>query len=230
MLQAKKLTKAIYCMSLCAFGLTVGAAAAVADGIPGSIKDAPMQRSWQGFYVGTHASLVTGDTQGDVVGILTDYDVSGSLAGFQLGYNWQRGSSVFGIEGSYSFGNVQGNTACLVVFDCKRDFDALGTVTARYGMVFGNTLYYGLAGAAFADVDTTVSIVGIPILTGSDNRVGWVAGFGLEHVLSDRLTARIEYSHIDFGTDTTTLTGGIPDRVDLKLDTIRLGVNLKLSN
>ena len=64
--------------------------------------------------------------------------------------------------------------------------------------------------------------------------MGWVAGFGVEQMLSKNISARIEYSHIDLGSKTHDLAfiggGGptIPDKVDMKLDTIRLGVNIKL--
>ena len=228
-MRAGSLNKIIYGASLCAVVLTVGAATAIADGMPGSIKDAPAQKSWQGFYVGTHAGLVSGDTQGVTPVTSTDYELTGSLAGAQLGYNWQRGMYVLGIEGSYSFSSVQGSTACLIVLDCKRDVDSLGTVVGRYGLAFGNTLYYGMAGVAWADVGTKVSFLGATIDSVDTHRVGWTAGFGFEHALSDRLTAKIEYAHIDLGSDTQTILG-VPDKVDLKMDTIRLGVNLKLSN
>src|SRR6185369_11373981 len=168
-------------------------------------------------------------TQGVTPITSTDFNVNGGLAGVQIGYNWQRGNQVFGIEGAYSWTSLRGNTACLVVFDCQREMDAIGTVVGRYGLAFGNTLLYGLGGVAWADVNTRLSIVGINIDSVDSHRVGWTAGFGVEHALSDRVSARVEYAHIDFGSDTQTLAG-LPDKVDLKTDTIRLGVNLKLSN
>ena len=226
-----KFIRAFGYFSLCALGLTVGGGIALADGMArgGSVKDAPAQLSWQGFYIGTHAGLANGDTQGVTPVLTTDYDVTGSLVGAQIGYNWQRGMHVFGVEGSYSFSTVQGNTACLFVFDCKREVDSVATLVGRYGLAFGNSLYYGMAGAAWADVNTKVSVLGTTIDSADEHRFGWVAGFGFEHMLSDRLTARIEYAHIDLGSDNQTILGA-PDKVDLKMDTIRLGVNLKLSN
>ena len=122
MQRAGKLTKAFHCVSLCALGLTIGGTVAFADGMSrGSSKDAPMQKSWQGFYIGTHAGLATGDTQGDSPGVVTNFDMAGSLAGAQIGYNWPRGIHVLGIEGGYAFSTVQGNTRCTVVLDCRRE-------------------------------------------------------------------------------------------------------------
>lgn len=211
----------------------------MADGMPrGSIKDAvaPPTVNWQGFYVGGHAGLATGDTQGSVAGTtLTDFNINGGLYGGQVGYNWQRGVAVLGLEGSWSQSTIQGNSACLVVLDCKRDVDWVATLTGRVGMAFGHSLLYGMGGVAWGDVNTNVSIVGVPLLTGSETHTGWVAGFGFEQMLMSRVSFRVEYAHVDLGSEDHQLSivgGGGPvvtDKVDIKMDTIRLGVNVKLN-
>src|SRR5258707_13281932 len=93
-------------------------AAANADGYRGSVKDAPQPQvfSWTGFYIGGHAGLVTGETTGDVgLGgpLNTDYTLNGALYGGQVGYNWQTGSTVLGVEASWSGSTIQGNTSCI---------------------------------------------------------------------------------------------------------------------
>jgi outer membrane immunogenic protein len=231
-----------------AFGMAGTAAAADLGHDRGSIKDAPVVAgySWQGFYVGAHAGLVTGNTQGladlSLFGgpaIATDYSLAGALYGVHAGYNLQRGAVVFGIEGSWSGSNVQGNTACVVVFDCKREVDSVYTLAGRLGWAMNRTMVYGLLGVAWGEVNTKVTSQLIPISLSSDERhVGWVAGFGLEHALSDRVSFRIEYTRIDLGDETHNLAispaiigfPAIPDKVDVTIDTIRLGVNIKLTN
>ena len=230
---------------LSAFGLAGTAAAADLGHHRGSIKDAPVVAgySWTGFYLGAHAGLVTGNTQGYVADfglgfpISTDYSLNGALYGVHAGYNWQRGALVFGVEGSWSGSNVQGNTACLVVFDCKREVDSIYTLAGRLGWAMNRTMVYGLLGVAWGEVNTKVTSNFIPIsLTSDETHVGWVAGFGLEHALSDRVSFRIEYMRIDLGDETHTLIATpafitpIPDKVDVTIDTIRLGVNIKLTN
>jgi outer membrane immunogenic protein len=213
--------------------------AANADGYRGSIKDAPMAFSWTGVYIGGHAGLVTGETTGDVgLGgpLNTDFSLSGALYGGQVGYNWQSGATVLGLEGSFSGANVQGTTACVAILECKRDLDWVATVVGRAGIAIDRSLLYAMGGVAWADVGTKVSIVGVPLLSGSDTHVGWVAGFGFEHSFTDRISTRIEYAHIDLGDQNTGLVpvGGGPavvtDKVDVRMDTIRLGVNIKLTN
>ena len=228
----------------CAAGLALTAPAAMADGPPmrGSAS-APQIATFQGLYVGTHSGIATGDTQGEVpiggIGaITTDFNLDGALYGFQAGYNWQLGRTAFGntvlgIEGTWSHSTIQGDTNCLAVLNCKRDVDWVATFVGRLGVVYGRTLSYGFAGVAWGDVNTNVSIIGINLLSGSETHVGWTAGFGFEHAFSDRITGKIEYAHIDLGSQDTSLTGPIgtiTDKVDLTLDTIRIGMNIKLTN
>lgn len=227
----------------CLLGLALSAPAALADGYRGGLKDVPQVFSWTGFYVGGHAGLVTGETTGDVnlglgfgATVNTDYSLNGALYGGQIGYNWQTGSTVLGIEGSWSGANIHGSTACVVAFTCERDMNWVATVVGRVGFAMDRSLLYAMGGVAWADVDTNVSVVGFPILNGSETHTGWVAGFGFEHAFTNRISTRIEYAHIDLGSQDTGLTaaGGPPfvitDKVDVRMDTIRLGVNVKLTN
>jgi outer membrane immunogenic protein len=227
-------------------GVLAGTPVAFADGMRGGktvgVVDRPF--SWTGFYIGGHAGIATGDTQDDPnlpIGpsnlLSTDFTMNGALYGGQIGYNWQMGLLVLGIEGSLSGSSIQGNSACVAILECKRDIDWLATVTGRVGYAMGRTLLYGMAGVAWADVNTDVSIVGVPILSGGDTHTGWIVGFGFEQALSQHISVRVEYAHIDLGNAGHGLSGVGPlagigtvlnDSVDLKLDTIRLGVNVKL--
>ena len=96
----------------CTLGLMLAAPAAYADGM--ARRAAPMEQpfSWTGLYVGGHAGLVTGDTQGSVPPFTTDYPVNGALYGGQIGYNWQHGRMVYGVEGSFS-GHRRRQPACV---------------------------------------------------------------------------------------------------------------------
>jgi outer membrane immunogenic protein len=221
---------------------------AIADGMNtrGSIKDSVQPFSWRGFYVGLHAGLATGNTQGEVdigTGISTDYDLNGAIYGGQVGWLGQWGNVVAGIEGTYSGTSLQGNTGCgdfiLLSFDCKREVNWIATAVGRVGYAFDRVLVYGLGGVAWADVDTNVAVnflgAGAQVLSANETHVGWTAGFGLEWALTDRVSARIEYAHINLGDETHQLRasgvkGSIPDKVELEVDTIRLGVNVKLGH
>lgn len=213
-------------------------AAVAADLYRGSIKDEPLPVAftWTGFYVGGHAGLVTGDTEGQVPGApftATDYELDGALYGGHVGYNYQIGQAVVGIEGTYSGADIEGDTTCVIFLRCQREMDWLATVVGRAGYASGRWLVYGFGGVAWADLDTDVSFLGFTLVQGGETHVGWTAGFGVEHAITDAITARIEYAHVDFDEERHTLTGvfgPIPDDVEADIDTIRLGVSLKLTN
>ena len=211
--------------------------AANADGIyRDSIKDAPHSFSWTGFYVGGHAGLVTGETTGDIgLGgpLNSDYSTSGALYGGQIGYIQQTGVAVLGVEGSWSGANIQGDTVCAAVLQCNRNVDWLATVVGRVGLGIDRSLLYAMGGVAWADVNTDVT--GVAPFSGSATHIGWVAGFGFEEAFTNRISTRIEYAHVDLGSQDTGLVpaGGGPtviDKVDVRMDIIRLGVSVKLTN
>ena len=199
----------------------------------GSIKDvpAPYAFTWTGLYVGGHAGLLTGNTQGgpDFGGGFfdTDYDMNGGLYGGQIGYNYQMGSTVLGIEASYSGSNAQGDGPTgLPILTSHRELDWLATVTGRVGYAMDKSLVYVKGGVAWGEVSTDVDFFNFPILSGSETHVGWTAGLGFEHAITNNITARIEYAHIDLGSKDHDL-GPLDSNVDAEFDSITVGINYK---
>lgn len=212
----------------------------------GSLKDDyPAQPfSWSGFYIGGHGGLATGQTSGavDIGGpsISTDYDMSGGLWGGHIGYNHQRGNTVLGIEGTWSALDLKGSETCVVILNCGRSADWVATVVGRLGLAMDRAMVYGVAGIAWGDVETDIAdnIIGVFRLNGSETHVGWVAGVGIEYAVTPNVLARIEYNHIDLGSKTHDLAvsvGGtplglsLPSKVDLTVDTIKIGVSWKFN-
>ncbi|MCB1519756.1 MAG: porin family protein [Hyphomicrobiaceae bacterium] len=212
----------------------------------GSIKDAPYEPafSWTGFYIGGHAGLATGNTEGAVTAFgpaiaaltATDYTMNGGIYGGHIGYNYQMGKTVIGIEGTFSGTDIEGETTCLVLLKCQRNVDWVATVVGRLGYTSGNTMFYGLGGVAWGDVQTNVGFIGpgLNFLSGGETHVGWTAGIGIEHAISRNLIVRVEYSHIDLGEDTHTLNFTpvpglftVPTEVDATIDTLKVGVSYK---
>lgn len=225
---------------LCFTVLTISDASA-----GGSLKDdyRPPAFSWNGFYIGGHAGLATGQTDGetDLGGLFTlntDYDMNGALWGGHIGYNYQTGHTVLGIEGTWSALNLDGSTTCVVVLNCARSTDWLATIVGRIGIAMDRGLVYGLAGVAWGDVQTTATdnIVGLVRFNGGATHVGWVAGLGFEYAITPNILARIEYNHVDLGSEVHdldlsvagTATGlSVPSKVDLTVDAIKVGVSWK---
>lgn len=181
--------------------------------------------------------------RGDGVEILSnllssDYNLTGALYGVHAGFNHQIGNMVLGIEGTYSLSSIDGSDTCAVIFKCSREVDWLATVEGRLGYAFGHSMVYARGGVAWGEVNSNVDLLGLGVVTlsGSETHTGWTAGFGFEHAISNNVIARVEYSHIDLGEKTHELDLSIGDRatrisapskVDVDIDTIKVGVSIK---
>lgn len=85
---------------------------------PPSFYKAPWELpfSWTGFYTGINGGYAWGHSSWSDPAVGTDsgnFNISGGLVGGQLGYNWQTGPVVLGIETDADWMSVKGNTAGL---------------------------------------------------------------------------------------------------------------------
>jgi hypothetical protein len=87
------------------------AAAGAADAADLRVKAPPAVAvyNWTGFYIGGHGGWAwTDKTWRDLSGAeLANYTADGGIYGGQVGFNWQTGSYVFGVEAQASFGKVR---------------------------------------------------------------------------------------------------------------------------
>ena len=121
--------------------------------------------SWTGFYVGANLGGgwaktdwfedVSGSGGGGPPGF-QDASVSASsvLGGGQIGFDWQSGWAVFGIQADADAAGIRGSVSCFPQVantpqSCSIKIDTLGTVTARFGAAFDKTHYYILGGFAW---------------------------------------------------------------------------------
>ena len=139
----------------------------------------------------------------------TNVDISGGLAGGQIGANYQAGSWVFGVEADASWADLTGNTACAtgivaVAANCRAKVDALGTFAGRLGFALDRVLLYGKGGAAFAN--DKYELNSIAAYQSNETRWGWMVGAGIEYSFTDNWSAKIEYNYLDFGTRAVRFT------------------------
>ena len=197
-----------------------------------SLKDAPPPPlplySWSGLYIGVHAGYGWSDLDWTAGGTTVGDSGAGWVGGGQIGYNWQRGALVFGVEADISGSGLDGSITCPNSADaCGHDVNWLASVRGRLGVTGNNnrTLFYATAGGAWADVDYTAT--GRPGF--SDTHFGWVAGGGIEHMLTPNWSARIEYLYYGFDGATApagALAGG-PVDLDPSMQTVRAGLSFK---
>jgi outer membrane immunogenic protein len=137
------------------------------------------------------------------------------LAGAHAGYNWQRGSAVFGFEtdlsathlnsamsGGLSYppsilpqpGDAAGTTGLI---------DWYGTLRGRLAAAAGPVMFYGTAGLAYGNVSLSSMFSGGGLLLNSQTsslKTGWVAGAGVEYLLRPNLILSLGYQYVDLGT------------------------------
>jgi outer membrane immunogenic protein len=148
--------------------------------------------SWSGWYIGAHAGAAWQQAQA------VDYGLSFSkttfIGGGQIGYNWQHGNFVFGLESDFS-GIAGKNT--LAGYEFQSSIRWLSTTRARFGLAVGDTMAYMTAGLAVGGVKNSITD-GITY-SQTKTRVGWTVGGGVEHMLNRNWTIGLEGLFVDLG-------------------------------
>jgi len=197
-------------------------------------------KAWEGPYVGVHigSSDLSGGYEATTgsCGPCRVLNLEGDATGLgaQVGYNFQAGRYVFGIEGSMTSADISEASEDVIVGgvpgtrpEFTRSVDWTATITPRGGVLFNNTLVYAKAGWAYAR--TTVGHFtsgGSVYQSQEDTRTGWVAGVGVEHPFNDHLTGSIEVDHMDFGSTRSEFSLFEIDD-DMEIGSVRFGLNYR---
>jgi outer membrane immunogenic protein len=180
--------------------------------------------TWTGFYVGLNAGYGWGDFKRDVasnpVGFITSPAINafasrttsadGFVGGGQIGYNYQFGSVVVGLEADIQFADIKKSIGPDQIFGLppgnrltsSSKLEWFGTVRPRLGFAFDRFLVYATGGLAYGSVKVSDSyaFVGGPALaSSSDTRFGYALGGGVEYAFTNNLTLRAEYLYLDLG-------------------------------
>jgi outer membrane immunogenic protein len=122
------------------------------------------------------------------------------IGGGQLGCQYQWNDLVFGVEGTWSWSNLRQSQPSVLLTNRERSFgaDQIGTVTARVGYTWDNTMLYAKAGWA----GVRVSARARNLTTGefsdfTDFTNGWTVGVGLEHVPWQSIVLGVEANFYD---------------------------------
>jgi outer membrane immunogenic protein len=229
-------------------GLT---AAALAADLPyrAPVSVAVPAFTWTGFYVGVNAGYAwsnddevtfapgglpmppfTAD-QNAVGGTFTFEDSNdGALGGAQVGYNFQFGSFVVGVEADIQaidltrkinddnliFVQTAGTAAAATSLDFiglgERGIDWFSTVRARGGFGFDRALVYATGGLAFSDSSSDdCGRASSACSDDKDWRNGYAVGGGVEYAFTNNLTAKLEglYVNLNHGPDKDKYIGTV---------------------
>ena len=261
----RKITAALGAAALIS-GMSVASAADIARPVYKAPPVVPAQFSWTGFYIGGHVGALHNRSSFDGLIDVTVFPafgflgplfpiivpsrfgtipgVSASNTGFigggQLGYNWQAGNFLLGLEGDASWTRARTNAAFVVpdpfgiqtlTGGYTTSIDWTASLRGRVGLVWDRFLVYATGGAAFAkwNVGSTFTLVNptpaifapVPGASGttafgtSFTDVGWTIGGGLEWALSDNWSVAGEYRHSRFGSRSIRLASTDPSGIIL---------------
>jgi outer membrane immunogenic protein len=264
--------KKLLLSSAALLGLTAGALAA----------DLPSRRAapapyvavpvftWTGFYVGVNAGYGFSDNEKNN-GYYDPYYYSyygygdnnsshdGFVGGGQIGYNYQIGSFVVGVEADIQYADLNNNknhsyygytTYPYGYGSTSGGIDWFGTVRGRVGFAWDRLLVYGTGGFAYGGGESNnngyYGYTGYPYGYGhkdDDIRTGWVAGGGVEYAFTPNITGRIEglYVSLDqksnngygyyYGTTAAAVAYpyGYDDKKTFDFAVVRAGLNYKFS-
>ena len=223
-----------------------------ADLYSGGSKDRSVYAApdWSGWFAGVNGGGWLANTQ-DIhyfavgAGLFdtgTGFNGSGGFGGGQIGFNWQQGRLVYGLEADIQGAGIQSNfgqvsaPGNVIAGRIKNELDFFGTVRGRVGYAFGPTLLYATGGFAYGDVRRSVDLFAGSVVgaTFARNRtdVGFAVGGGIEYKFTPAWSVKVEYQFIDLGSEelmgTAPAFGGIStftNGLDETYNTVRVGVN-----
>jgi outer membrane immunogenic protein len=182
--------------------------------------------SWTGFYLGINGGGGWGSSTWDVPAT-GRFSTSGGVVGGTLGYNYQFGQIVTGLEGDIDWADINGTSSTACPTGCKTNDNYLGTFRGRLGFAADRFLPYITGGLAFGDIQA--STPGFPGNTASN--AGWTIGGGIEASLWGNWSAKVEYLYVDLGrTNCGTSCGapaGVVDNVSFHTNLLRGGLNYR---
>ncbi|MEJ8472655.1 outer membrane protein [Roseibium algae] len=173
---------------------------------------------WGGAYVGGNIGWGWGDFDNSNA---PDTDGNGIQGGIHAGYNFMAMPNVLvGAEADFQFSDLDDTaTAGGVTTETSSSWNS--SIRGRLGYTFDRFLVYGTGGLAIADLNFKANGA-----KDSATAVGWTAGAGVEGAITQNVTARLEYVHQDFGSQTFDI-GGTRYKSDLDDNLLRAGISYK---
>jgi len=187
--------------------------------------------SWTGFYLGINGGYSVGtDDFNQVLTVVpgtllftssapNTIAPKGGFFGGQVGFNWQTGPVVWGVEGDWQGASQTSTTVCgglcgnavvpgvVTVVGVPGGANSVyqkvkwfSTARARVGYANDGAMIYVTGGGAWMGIDSTESIAfggWVQPTSFSDTKSGYSVGAGIEMRLWAGWTAKVEYLHLD---------------------------------
>ena len=190
---------------------------------------------WRGLYLnlGGHVGEMFGGNKLSFEDLTSGHDLSfttsnpGSstvLGGAELGQWWPLGGAVIGLESDVSF---------------AKNIKYLSSLRGQLGVPAGSFLFYGTGGLGIEIADESFSVTStsgeVDTFTGAEKKYGWVAGGGVQALITPRLSIGVEGLYYGLGHDSSalqTIDGAEPFNVvaDRNFAVVRARIDFHFSN
>jgi outer membrane immunogenic protein len=212
-------------------GAATGALAADLPTHKAPMAPAPMYTpppfTWGGLYVGINGGYAYSDTSN------TNFSSpNGGLVGGTVGYNWQMGQIVYGVEGDfdYAFTNTGNNfTDGRLTGSNSFRTNWMTTERLRLGYAVDRALFYVTGGYAGVDTKGTAggNAPGVGIISQDSWRSGGVIGGGVEYAFTNNITAKAEYLWAPLQDQTYFAGTPYQETNHMNVSLFRVGLNYK---
>jgi outer membrane immunogenic protein len=204
---------------------------------------------WTGVYVGVFGgggfgnhNINNGNGTTPFQNFAANYSSQGGLAGGEVGYNWQSGNYLVGIEGDLFWSGIRGNDSSQFgagTFPAVTAVDADnlrwgGTLRVRGGFTVDRWLMFFTGGYAFGDIEHTNTAV--PLVAGfplndrfTVHANGLTAGGGIAYAITNNLSTKIEYRYYNFNAYNRPVpaNGQLAYSTDSTYSTVTIGLDFK---
>src|SRR5262245_10255625 len=214
---------------------------ALADGPPYGgpnlyVVPLPPPFNWTGFYLGGNigGARETSTLSDNFTNVSFDRDNNGFIGGVQLGYNYQVGSLVLGVEWDFDWTSIDASGVVNIpglggALQASADTEWITTLAGRVGLALDRTLVYVKVGGGWVRNEATVTQLATGnTLTASRTNSGWLVGAGFEYAFAPNWTAKFEYDFLGLADKTFP---GFPGTRGFELDRdvqqVKVGINFK---
>ena len=202
--------------------------------------------NWTGFYIGgnggwgqSHSCVDFLDATG-VAFAQGCGNRSGGVIGGQLGYRWQSGQWVFGLEAQGDWADLSNTRQSVLfpAFSTRTKTDGIGLFTGQIGYAWNASLLYVKGGAAVTSNSFSVinNNTGIEVALANSTRWGGTVGVGWEYGFAPNWSLGIEYDHLFMGdannsfTTPANVANFLNSRLSQDVDMVTFRVNYRFGN
>ena len=200
----------------------VSSTAAMAADLPSRSRGAPAPIitqapifTWTGLYVGLQAGYAWDRVSLDntFAAFPLNAKRDGFVGGAHIGYLYQTGPAVFGLEG-----DVEGTTI--------KNSGLRVSLRGRLGFAADRALFYVTGGGALANQNYSLVSPFAPAFStnASATKLGWTVGAGVEYAFAPNWSARVEYRYSDFGK-LNVANFVAPANISRRENAVRVGVS-----